>query len=446
MSRIGGSWILALLIAAAAVETVDGSTGPSEVERLLGKLAAEPPLSVEQVASELAVLEEEAQLIVFAAWTGQLPIEPPARTDDEAARCTPEEFRQRVVEATARAMTRQSTRTMVTVAERWIDRSPELLEAFGEIGRLISDVDAMWGPEVLLASVDSLSHGPALQSPALQTVYRGALGTICRRDERSASILNGVFDDPTLAPLWDSSLAELAAVGGSAGWEAVENAFGNDPLLDQQILRALSTHPPLRLAAPEGALEEVLTEALRDRDTSVRRLAAWLAGGFRVRGAAEALIARLEDPDPRTRQLAADALRSSFGRPLPAEVGAWNRWWDEEIAWKEQRGRAWASELEEADEPLTLRLLGELALHPLHFDALIDRWIHLTAHPSDEVRRAAARILTDCTPRLVLAEWVDALDDADPAVRSLVGEALRQATGLQLPAERWAWAEAGFGR
>jgi hypothetical protein len=139
---------------------------------------------------------------------------------------------------------------------------------------------------------------------------------------------------------------------------------------------------------------------------------------------------------------AAVALEALTGLRLGVRPERWRAWHASESAWWRERAPRALADLEHAKKGVVFGALNELAARRLHRDVLAERVQGVLGHADPSIRRLACTILAGLGDPRSGPALVECLADADDGVAHAAWDALKALTGLVLPLDGAAWAQA----
>jgi HEAT repeats len=261
---------------------------------------------------------------------------------------------------------------------------------------------------------------------------RAACTSILRRDARAYSALADLIvrTDP------QAGTALLAAFGGT-----------RDPLALRVLLRAAQSQPELggqaaALASQCGGS----TEAALDREFSawalsklpsarpeLARSLLQAMGALDDGSCVPAMIERLEDEDSGVRDSALWALRRLSGLGLPAEVGPWLTWYQDEVAWHGHERRGYRKDLSSRDPARVVEALRAYSERRTKRAELSVEVAKILAHDRPELRLLACDVLQRLGSTSSCRALATAMTDPDRKVAEAAWRALQAIAGRDLP-------------
>lgn len=167
--------------------------------------------------------------------------------------------------------------------------------------------------------------------------------------------------------------------------------------------------------------------------------AALAAGALQDRGALDALVELLLDPEPSVRNAAHDSLRHLSAMTIGPSPDRWRVWLERELEWWQERGARDLARLDTVERTEAFLILREAAQHRLFRDEIAAAVLPLLDDPDTTMVRIALATLEGVRARGIERELVDLLEHSSPEVQRQVAACLRNLTGRRLPADPLAW-------
>lgn len=218
--------------------------------------------------------------------------------------------------------------------------------------------------------------------------------------------------------------------------------LGRGPEGNRAVLVHIESCARERGAAADAWSRQSVRDFLGSLHPELRRAAAAAACTLRDVEAVDRVTELLADAHPQVVQAARAGLRSLAGVDLGLEREPWRDWMQAERAWFQE---AWPDALRAiADEdPSAARAaLRSVLEHPLWRDLTSEEIAPRLSRLEPGVAALACGVLARLGAHGALPWIVELLRVEDPALRTSAAEALRTLTGLSLPPDAEAWAEA----
>ncbi len=268
-----------------------------------------------------------------------------------------------------------------------------------------------------------------------------ALAGVLVRSPRSQADLPG---------LWRSSPSGFQAViagavtraGDPAGLRFLAGLLGATDEQDGLVLAAMTqlvSHPGL--PASDDVCEP-LRRLLAQGGAARIQSAAILLGKLGDEEAIPWLIEALENDSRGVQNQAGRALEEITGLSFRNEPRRWRAWYEEELAWFEERGESALEALHSEQEQEVFEAVRTLARRRLHRQEIAEELSALLAHDSVSLRRVVPGALAQIGSAVAVPALIDTLDDPDPDVARIGWKALEALTGLDLPLDPEAWRSA----
>jgi HEAT repeat protein len=292
--------------------------------------------------------------------------------------------------------------------------------------------------ELLRASGDELLHR-SVQDPAVE-----ALGAVLKGDARALSLLEkGLAQQP----LELQALACRAAVssGRPDAVGLLTRRAGVAPALDLVVLDGLAelgSAQPWRLSE---SVPQLLRTCLERPDPELRAAAARALGRLGDAPSAPALIARLQDADPRVARAARWALEECTGERRAATFEDWQAWLEAEREWWRQEGRPRVEGLRAGDAAELTQVLRDALRHPFARLATAEALAELLPALEPGAQAVACATLAQLRAKSAVPALIELLSRGEPEVRDSAWKALCRLTGAELAPEPRVWEEFAFG-
>jgi len=301
----------------------------------------------------------------------------------------------------------------------------EALGLIGDARALAPLLAALKDPDsaVRREAIEAIAHiGQAAEEPVLHLlddpdseVRAAAAKTLGKlRDRRAIERLRSATNDPEMA-VRDAAWHALALLD----WEPAHTR--------EKTLRALNAGDYPKAVSLGAAAVEPMIESFRAADKSTRQKiseALILIG----RDAIDSLIARLKDPDPNVRVLAAQILAALGWQPAEPEQEALlsvaTGHYEKAVALGGVALDVLAEKLQSHDE--WDRIMAAKSLGQLGVAAALESLVTALNDPSYKVREAATNALGEIGNEVAIAALKDALGDSHYNVRAAASICLRR--------------------
>ena len=236
------------------------------------------------------------------------------------------------------------------------DARTAALAVLGEMGRA-DDV------RTLLRIATPHDPGGAV-SRTSRTLVTDALARTLARDPRSIWDLSSSYEE-VHPGLQASILAAIGMARPPEGLQVLTDLLGRTPAMDPLVLAEIGQFAesvggridPMVLATVRGYLTRADPRLVRGAALAVRKLD--------DTPAAPELIRLLRHSDPNVRASSDLALQRIAGRDLRADADRWEKWYSDELAWREERGGHNLADLKSGHKAVVASALNEIARHRL---------------------------------------------------------------------------------
>jgi len=324
-----------------------------------------------------------------------------------------------------------------TALARFLDES--VAKDAGETPRLVA-LECLYGCSTArqVALLVRLASPETAPTDALRAALRAAIVHTLERDPRA---------EDELAPAWRASeplREELIAAVGERGQPAGLEFLAWAAEQQEEHLERAVAEGCLRIAPRARGLDEReqlerLSVLLESTDLAcVQTMAAALARA-QFDSAVPALIDLLASDSRGVRERAQRSLQELTGMALGATPQRWQAWLETERAWLEREAPAVLADLGSDDDARVLAALRTISSRRLQRDDLAASVVDMLVHGNAAVRAAACATLGALGSGVATEALIDCLEDEDDAVLQAAWSALRQLTGLELPADADLW-------
>jgi len=296
------------------------------------------------------------------------------------------------------------------------------LHVLGEVGSAAS-IDVVLE---LLATA-----GEPAVSAGLARALSAALPRILERDARAHERLEAAARGLDERRVW-LLVEALEHAPSSTAALVVSEALQLHPALADPALHALAEIARSSWVWLADGPRAELRRWLDAPEPAIKKCAAVALARLRDPETAVAMLAWLEHGGERDRKTAVWCLETILGVTLPAELRRWRALCDEELAWKERRGRRSIATLDSRNPTTVVQVIGELSRARLHRHDVAAELTPLLASPNPGIQRAVCGALARLGSARAVPALVAALDDPDDERRGWALDALRELTGREL--------------
>ena len=408
----------------------------ARVQAVLTPPATAAAPSLKLMTNELVAFGDGAVPVLVAMLAGEIEVPETARDTLDPVHPAALAARSEVLRA---ALARLDQRTLVQHLElRAGGQAPLDFKLFA-LG-LLAGVDQEEAPRVAVDLVVSIEPIHLMRSYVLDAVETSLAAQIERRPDALVLLEHAAEE---AGPELCCALARSAArVRSAHSVEFLAGMLGRHAEADPVILGAIGQLAGDGGLAVDGQALGQLRSLLASGDVDTQRAAAVALGRLRDGESLAALCDLLGSDDERISSAAHWSLRTLAGADLGSAPEPWIAWRDREQAWWTERAPALLEALRSDQTGEVLDAISVLAQHPFLRHGVAEAMGPLLVHPDAGVALSACDTIAKLGSSHPLSWLVSALSSSDERVRAAAHAALRQMTGLELPADAAQWAKA----
>lgn len=275
---------------------------------------------------------------------------------------------------------------------------------------------------------------------AVRREFEGALLAILARHPDALSPLADLFDECP-ASLGSSVVAAVEAQANPATVAILARLLFRVPDLDAVILLALDRRAQRCEPPFDEGIRGPVRRYLGATDERVRLLAISAVGSLEDYEAIGELVDLLPEGTPNQRTAIFEALRKITRCTLRHDVALWERWYDAEAKWWEERAARRFANLDAVDGRAVAYAINEISTRRMYRHELARVLVDTLARDETELAVLACRAIERFGSRTVIRDLIPCLS-REPELAAAAHRALVTITGRDLPPDRSLWREA----
>jgi HEAT repeats len=408
----------------------------ARIQAVLTPPATGPAPSLKAMTAELVALGDDAVPVVVALLAGEIEVPETAYDSLDPVHPVAVAARSEILRA---ALARLDQRTLVQHLELRAGGQAPLDWKLFALG-LLAHVDQEDAPRVAVELAVSIEPIHLMRSYVLDAVETALAAQIERRPASLALLEHAAEEGgPELCCAFARSAARVRSAHSV---EFLAGMLGRHAEADPVILAAIGQLAGDGGLAVDGEALGQLRSLLASEDMDTQRSAAVALGRLRDGESLAALCELLGSEDKRISSAAHWSLRALAGADLGNTPEPWLAWRDREQAWWNEQAPALLEALRSDQSGEVLEAISLLAQHPFLRHGVAEAMGPLLVHPDAGVALSACDAIAKLGSSHPLSWLVSALSSSDERVRAAAHAALRQMTGLELPADSAQWAKA----